>query len=434
MWRDVILSISTVDDSTVESLRIRKITAVKIRECKCVALENSPEEDFIETMVLGSKALLYLRQRDQLVGLPRFEKLSCLIAHLDCKADLWESFRVESSLVRLIRYLSNLKQLYINHCCHPSQLSSDTFHSIRDILPKLTDFEYSGVNTDHIYMISIPITSSMDQVPYVRGACFKSLERLAGVSLDLRADNEIDWLSEFFPNVRHLELGVSDFDLGDLVMRRAELDSHTLMNIRSVTLAISPGWWKGSQMFLSYLPKIEALKLVHLPSHSILSNKYFIDYDERDSDDIIQLTTACPQLTVLNLLGNKKYSNLPEAAILVVTSVMTSLQILVLPQGRTSQCAYTPEFAETILSRLPKLKSLLGIKVDNTCDDKHVLEYKSDPTNLSQVMRRYNSFWKRVTTGSAQWFEAHGISYFYPQSSIPNIHLTEKERQRFQSF
>ena len=147
-------------------------------------------------------------------------------------------------------------------------------------------------------------------------------------------------------------------------------------------------------MFLSYLPKIEALKLVHLPYHSIPSNKYFIDYDERDSDDIIQLTTACPQLTVLNLLGNKKYSNLPEAAILIVTSVVTSLQILVLPQGRTSECAYTPEFAETILSRLPKLKSLLGIKVDNTCDDKHVLEYKSDPTNLSQVMRRYNSSWK----------------------------------------
>ena len=136
-------------------------------------------------------------------------------------------------------------------------------------------------------MISIPITSSMDQVPYVRGACFKSLERLAGVSLDLRADNEIDWLSEFFPNVRHLELGVSDFDLGDLVMKRAELDRHTLMNICSVTLAISPGWWKGSQMFLSYLPKIEALKLVHLPSHSIHSNKYFINYDERDCDDII---------------------------------------------------------------------------------------------------------------------------------------------------
>ena len=241
MWRDVILSISTVDDSTVDSLRIRKITAVKIRECKCVAQKNSPEEDFIESMVLGSKALLYLRQRDQLVGLPRFENLSSLLAHLDCKADLWESFRVESSLVRLIRYLPNLKQLYINHCCHPSQLSSDTFHSIRDILPNLTDFEYSGVNTDHIYMISIPITSSMDQVPYVRGACFKSLERLAGVSLDLRADNEIDWLSEFFPNVRHLELGVSDFDLGDLVMKRAELDRHTLMNICSVTLAISPG-------------------------------------------------------------------------------------------------------------------------------------------------------------------------------------------------
>ena len=127
------------------------------------------------------------------------------------------------------------------------------------------------------------------------------------------------------------------------------------------------------------------------------------------------LQKACPKLAVLDISSHKEH--VPGGILTELLKSLKNLEVLVLPDmpGIYSNRAVDAMF---FAEHLPKIRSLIGLFAEFNLSTIPTLKYRTTRCYDNVVVRISDSGkWNSVRCGSNEWYEAHGINYFYPEST-----------------
>lgn len=439
LWRDAILCVSSVNESTARSIQHRNINTLSV---DAFALDNETVGKYnaIETMknlIIGSKDSSCIDIRH---GLPEMPSIRCLISVHQISDSYDERsgyrFEIEEGLMYALPAFSNLRELHIYELDNGDHFFSPrALHSIADNLPLLIHFEFDSHYGQRRSRGGIPISMYGDDydgdghclMPYMPSDSFKHLERMAGVQLSVSSSDgsDIATLAQNLPKVKHLKLGRgSEFDFSYLDEDERRDEVNQLITVESLEFGIPSDGWSNIALFLMCLPNLTALALTCSESQT---NSWPIDFGE----GLGSLAKFCPKLSVLKITGFQ--TSFPGKSVRRIVRDLKSLTVLILfPSSDRGQLVQpSDEFVSDLLENGKSLRSLLDNSTDASgLDTLPNLQFKSSNDSPVEVeMRSTSTKWLRLTEYTSDWYEAQGTSYFYPEDSKPNIKFTEHVRE-----
>ena len=276
------------------------------------------------------------------------------------------------------------------------------------------------------------------------------LERLAGIELDTGPVIKNIWyMAQRFPKLKHLALG-SDCGL----FAELEVDNISeecmITSVQSFTICSQYGNWCELFPLLHYMPNIVAVDL---------SLQYRTCYGATIKLDLLyKLGEMFPNLAALKLPWDGYMSYETQSGILsLLLTKMRNLQVLVIPtknynaEDDVQMARWLDSNMDQLRKELPKLYSLIGIHSDRLKALPNLL-YISGPYGHNQTLaRQVGPFkacpgesgaepaakrqkvtrWNSVVEYTNEWHNAHGTSFFYPETSIHNIRFTKIEQREF---
>ena len=150
---------------------------------------------------------------------------------------------------------------------------------------------------------------------------------------------------------------------------------------------------------------------------------FYFKTDNHISNLLQAVVAACPKLAVLNISLQRGF--VPEYYVMPVIQGFNNLKVLALPYDDIN--VYSNSLVNAITENLPKVRSFLKRFINSGLSSKiPSLKYLSDPATVNIVVRNSNSnTWRSVQINSYEWYEVHGMDYFYPASAFKSLLFTE---------
>ena len=425
LWNNTVLALPEISKATTESLRLRGVRTVMLMPSSNNGILNQRSLvnilaiGTIETLIVHWMFIRFLRLPYPSVNFNRgFTNLKCIVLlaeEHDFRLGVGETF------YQILR-ATKPRQLVIIQQSNMFTTPMRTFTQL-GYLGMLQDLEFKPTNIDwsECSLSSRRYPDLMDLLDklHTKSGCenLPLLKRLAGVHFDINSVSKIETFTQFFPNLKNLELEQSIFYSADLPVHSEEMGPNVAESIESLLIRMHPEVRNDIVSFISYLPGLKALNLCCAAP---------MLFRRKDDDLYIGQLAAgglCKNLVVLNLFGNGKFENLPETGIRKAICWLNSLQVLILP--KCSPSSYTDGLINDILANLKKLRSLLGIMGDDRIDSLPSLIYKTSDQSSKKILRKSSrSMWRPVREYSDDWCDAHGMKFFYPPESLRNLKLT----------
>ena len=210
IWRNTVLALVDIDKATADSLNVREINSALLMnlsgsESKNITpnrISNLMTVDTLETLVVQQSCAKSLRFSSGLYDLiPGFDNLRCLVLFLE-----GDNFQKKS------------KTQFHSKCRRPAApqlvITQQVIHRLDQDgnVTRLKDLEFKSLYSDwsdcrHYDKIYLDPTLQSNR-RRLRGVCndLSSLERLAGVNLNIKCISQIEELSLHFPSLKHIEL------------------------------------------------------------------------------------------------------------------------------------------------------------------------------------------------------------------------------------
>ena len=125
---------------------------------------------------------------------------------------------------------------------------------------------------------------------------------------------------------------------------------------------------------------------------------------------------------MLNISSQRGF--VPEYYVMPVIQGLKNFEVLALPYDDVK--VYSSSLVNAITENLPKIRSVLGRFMNSGLSKIPSLKYLLDPATVNIVVRNSDSdTWRSVQINSNEWYEAHGMNYFYPESTYKYLQFTE---------
>ena len=225
----------------------------------------------------------------------------------------------------------------------------------------------------------------------------------------------IQKLSKAYPSLKHWSLGRFN---GKVVADIYDQGKITMPTIQSVAMTCQGCCLEHSIYFddihklLSAFPN---LQVIHVGSLDFKTDYHI-------SNLLQAVVAACPKLAVLNISSQEGF--VPEYYVMPVIQGLKNLEVLALPYDDIK--VYSNSLVNAITENLPKVRSVLAQFIYSRLSKKPSLKYLLDPATVNIAVKNPNSnTWRSVQINSNEWYEAHGMNYFYPESTYKYLQFTE---------
>ena len=290
--------------------------------------------------------------------------------------------------------MPQLTDLYIHHYYFTAILP-DLEQLVHDKLPQLKNLEYK---------FSDDVCFPQDQTIHT-SVTNPKLERLSGYRTNIQS------LAKTYPSLKHWSFGRFTRNVVEDKHNQSEVRMPT---VQSMAITCNKSCSQHSislhdinpSKLLAAFPNLLAIKADLWTC--VIPGKY--NYHRSDV-----LQKACPKLEVLDISSHKEH--VPADTLTKLLKGLKNLEVLVLPDryGRYSNSTVNAMF---FTEHLPKIRSLIRLFAEFNLSDIPTLKYRTPRRNDNVVVRSSDSGeWSSVRTGSNEWYEAHGINYFYPEST-----------------